>query len=375
MGWMAARSIDRKGIALATPQNSRCPADPDGALMTRGSLCLDLSLDEACPSGDLLLLERTMKDPEGWPLLLRLRRHLGRGITLTLCQPGCELEHRIIADTALSNESDAARLIYSWDSLLRWGRLALLTGSGGNIATLDISSPPPLRVQDVKTLLSQLPATAEGCGLRAVSLNSDIVPLTPLAGLVPQTKIATPEGEKSLGLLQRGDLVLTPEGDAVPVLHRIDRRVPAIGHDAPMRLRSPFFGLTEDLLLAPQQRLVISGTDVDYLFGRPDVRLTAEMLQGTAVAAPAPIELYGRPDGPCPLIELTQLILPRHQRFIAAGTAVESLYLGRLRRKRNAYEASALSHLDRNTLPEHAVDPAPLLRSFDAAVLAERRIA
>ncbi|XHE54690.1 hypothetical protein L0Z66_14555 [Phaeobacter sp. BS34] len=75
------------------------------------------------------------------------------------------------------------------------------------------------------------------------------------------------------------------------------------------------------------------------------------------------------------MIELTQLILPRHQRFIAAGTVVESLYLGRLRRKRSAYEASALSHLDRNTLPEHAMDPAPLLRSFDAAVLAERRIA
>ncbi|ATG45354.1 Hint domain-containing protein [Phaeobacter sp. BS52] len=375
MNWVAAHSIDRKGIALATPQNSRCPGGPDNALMTRGSLCLDLSLDEARPSGDLLLLERTTKDPEGWPLLLRVKRNRGRGITLTLCQPGCELEHRIIADTSLSNESDAARLIYSWDSLLRWGRLALMTGSGGNIATVDISSPPPLRAQDAKTLLSLLPATAEVCGLRAVSLNSDIMPLTPLAGLIPETKIATPDGATSLGQLRRGDLVLTPEGDAVPVLHRIDRRVPAIGHDAPMRLRAPFFGLTEDLLLAPQQRLVISGTDVDYLFGRPDVRLTAEMLQGTAVAAPTTVALHGRPDRPCPLIELTQLILPRHQRFIAAGTAVESLYLGRLRRKRSAYEVSALSHLDRNTLPEHAMDPAPLLRSFDAAVLAERRIA
>ncbi|UWR76377.1 Hint domain-containing protein [Phaeobacter inhibens] len=375
MGWMAARSIDQNDTALAVPQNICGPARPDNALMTRGSLCLDLSLDEARPSGDLLLLERTIDDPEGWPLVLRLRRHLGRSITLTLCQPGCELEHRIVADTAQSTESDAARLIYSWDSLLRWGRLALMTGSGGNIATVDISSPPPLRAQDAKTLLSVLPTTAEACGLRAVSLNSDIVPLTPLAGLIPQTKIATPDGEKSLGLLRRGDLVLTPEGDAVPVLYRLDRRAPAIGHDAPMRLRAPFFGLAEDLLLAPQQRLVISGTDVDYLFGRPDVRLTAEMLQGTAVAAPAKGELYTRPGGPCPLIELTQLILPRHQRFIAAGTAVESLYLGRLRRKSGAYEASALAHLDRNMIPEHAMDPAPLLRSFDAAVLAERRIA
>jgi len=41
----------------------------------------------------------------------------------------------------------------------------------------------------------------------------------------------------------------------------------------------------------------------------------------------------------------------------------------------NDARPSALSHLDRNTIPEHALDPAPLLRSFDAAVLAERRIA
>ncbi|MFV1599392.1 MULTISPECIES: Hint domain-containing protein [unclassified Phaeobacter] len=375
MSWLATRSIERASIAVAVTERETCLNAPDDILMTRGSLCLDLSLDEARPSGDLLLLDRSVDDCQGWPLLLRLRRNLGCGVTLTLSQPGCHLDQRILAPNPSGSESNAARLIYSWDSLARWGRLALMTASGSTIATADLQAPPPLRIGDARTLLAALPASAEACGLLSASLSSEIVQMAPLGGLEPHTKVATPDGNIPLGQLQRGDLVLTPEGEAVPVLHRLDRRVPAIGHDTPLRLRAPFFGLTDDLLLAPQQPLVVSGTDVDYLFGRPDVRLTAAMMLGTALVTQADTDPTDDPQAPCPLVDLAQLILPRHERFIAAGTAVESLYLGRLRRNRAAYDASALAHLDRNTIPEHAVDPAPLLRSFDAAVLAERRIA
>ncbi|MFS4581527.1 Hint domain-containing protein [Phaeobacter sp. C3_T13_0] len=375
MAWLAACSIIRKGITVATTRGSALLNMADDDLLTRGSLCLDLLLDEAKPSGTLLLLERSNLNSDGWPLSISLKRNLDRSITLTLCQPGCSLEHRVVAPHASTGEHDAARLVYSWDSLARWGRLALMTAAGANIATVDIPAPPPLRVKDAKALLDALPATADTCGLLSASINTDIVPVTSLGGLALPTKVATPEGPKSLGQLRRGDLVLTPEGESIPILHRIHRRVPAVGHDTPLRLRAPFFGLTEDLILAPQQRLVVSGTDVDYLFGRSDVRLTAAMLDGTALVAPSDSASSSELMRPHLLIDLAQLILPRHQRFIAAGTAVESLYLGRLRRDRKAYAVSALSHLDRHAMPEHAIDPAPLLRSFDAAVLAERRIA
>jgi hypothetical protein len=152
----------------------------------------------------------------------------------------------------------------------------------------------------------------------------------------------------------------------VPVLHRLSRRVPACGSFAPVRLRAPYFGLRQDITVAPSQRLVLSGSDVEYLFNQEAVLVEARHLVGGFAAISASAG---------PTITYTQLLLPEHQALIAAGCVAETLFVGRLRRQQDLLEASILNRLDRHGLPEHPRPVHPVLRAFEAIVLAESRAA
>ena len=72
--------------------------------------------------------------------------------------------------------------------------------------------------------------------------------------------------------------MLTRGGGVVPVLHKLDRVVPARGSLAPVRLRAPYFGLLDDVIVAPEQRLVIDGSEVEYLFNQEAVLVPARHL-------------------------------------------------------------------------------------------------
>jgi len=131
-------------------------------------------------------------------------------------------------------------------------------------------------------------------------------------------------------------------------------------------LRAPYFGLRQDIMVAPEQRLVITGTDVEYLFGKEAVLVPVRHLaDGTSVrTCEAPT-----------VVTYTQLILPGHETIQAAGCPLESLYIGRIRRKPDALEASLLAGIDRNILPEHAKPVYPVLQPYEAISLAKQRAA
>ncbi|MCW8842918.1 MAG: hypothetical protein OQK00_05830, partial [Rhodobacteraceae bacterium] len=59
----------------------------------------------------------------------------------------------------------------------------------------------------------------------------------------------------------------------------------------------------------------------------------------------------------------------------AAGAYLESLDIGRLRRKGDLHAASLLAGLGRNRLPEHVARPYPVLGAFEASTLATQRSA
>ena len=67
--------------------------------------------------------------------------------------------------------------------------------------------------------------------------------------------------------------------------------------------------------------------------------------------------------------------LPAHESLLSAGAALESLYIGRLRRKEEALKSSILAPLDRNSLPEHGKPLYPMLKAFEAIALADDRAA
>jgi hypothetical protein len=69
------------------------------------------------------------------------------------------------------------------------------------------------------------------------------------------------------------------------------------------------------------------------------------------------------------------LLLPGHEVVMAAGCPLESLYVGRLRRRPGAMARSVLATFDRSRLPEHAKPVWPVLKPFEAITLAMNRAA
>ncbi|WP_293572948.1 Hint domain-containing protein [Phaeobacter sp.] len=361
MSWLAARCPHAtQAIRYPLPSTAM-----HGPLMTTGSICLDLLLEDGQDFGALVAF-----DPHAdWQMAFSIDR-VDIGIfAVRLSQNGRPREIQLtVPDGHQTGLEGPARLIYAWDSLTRWGRLTLMMPSGANLVSVDVKAPPPLPRCQVLDMLDTLPDRAMDSGLIGCSINDQIVPAAPFAGLCPSTRIATPGGPRSLQDLKRGDLVLSEDGDFVPILYKLSRKRPSIGHDAIVCLRAPYLGLQQNLSIAAQQRVVVAGDDVDYLFGQPQVRVPAQALQNSAFTVPTPGNAGD-------LAVLSHVVLPGNQRIWANGALVETLFLGRLRRDRNGLAASALAHLDRNDLPEHRSDGTPVLRSFDAAVLAERRIA
>lgn len=333
-------------------------ADGD-CLLVRGTLMLEFHLPEISRPEPLLLYSQ-----DGlWPLRLALQAVPGGGLSFVLEQGGSVL-HQALNPTSLGR-TGKLRLAYAWDAPARKGRLTLERPDGGHMQLAALRNPKPWRLRDLLALTGPLSYAAPS--VEFMALSSSLEPTGPAPALLPCTPIATPGGYQPLGSLQRGDLVLSSGGDAVPVLHMAERQVPSLGSFAPVRLRAPYFGLLQDILVAPFQRLVLSGSEVEYLFGQPSVLVPAGNLVGTGTAVKE--EACGR------LRTYRQAVLPDHEPILAAGAMTESLFLGRLRRDPERLAASLLAPMGAANLPEHRQPKFPVLRAFDAAVLAERRTA
>nr|WP_239032480.1 Hint domain-containing protein [Leisingera sp. MMG026] len=320
---------------------------------------LEFQLPESARPEPLLLYSQC----GDWPLRLALQAVPGGGLSFVLEQSGAVL-HQTLNPTSLGR-TGRLRLLYAWDAPARTGRLTLEQPDGSQMQIAALAGPKPWRLRDLQALTGPLGYVAPA--VEYVAFSSCMEPAGPAPALLPSTPIATPEGYRALNGLQRGDLVLTSSGEAVPVLHVIERQVPALGSFAPVRLRAPYFGLLRDIQAAPFQRLVLSGSEVEYLFGQPAVLVPAGNLLGTGTAL--------RGASATPLITYRQAVLPDHEPLLAAGAMTESLFLGRLRRDPPRLAASLLAPLGAAALPEHRQPKFPVLRAFDAAVLAERRTA
>lgn len=262
--------------------------------------------------------------------------------------------------------TDVVRVTYSWDTELNWGRMTLEKPEATQVISADVVDPLPLCLHDIRDLMLGRGDAVFSPDMIFAALSDGIEPIGPTPTLLPGTPIATPWGYEAAGSLKRGATVLTPEGDVVPVLHNLRRTVPARGSFRPIRLRAPYFGLRQDIIVAPDQRLLIDGPEVEYLFGQEAVLVPARHLVNGYAALE---ELCG------PTICYAQLLLPRHESLIAAGTTAESFFIGRIRRNKMQLQRSLLHEFGRTGLPEHASPAHAVLRWYDAVHLANRRAA
>ncbi len=361
MSWLGITDLEQGRSDLSGLLQAQRAEGGGDALMLRGTLVIEMSIpDNRRPEP---LLQFTQGGD--WPIDLQLQAVPGGGVSLVLQHSG-SLSHAVLNPSG-SGRTGQVRLTYAWDSLVGYARLALERADSDRVQIALMPPPHPWRYQDLKTLVSPGPLRFTSTALTYLAVSDALEPVGPTPGLDPATQVATPQGYRLVETLKRGDLVLSETGSSLPVLHVLHREVPALGIFRPVALRAPFFGLQQSIQVSASQRVVLSGSEVEYLFGRPAVLVPARHLLGTSVATP------GQARGMT--TRYTQLVLPDHAPLLAAGAVLESLYLGSLRRDATRLKASQLANVDRSTLPEHGPPRYPVLGAFDAAVLAERRVA
>lgn len=331
-----------------------------GLLLERGTLMFETQLAGHERPHDLFGIAH----PFPWPRELAFRAIPGGGIAM-LHRHNTDITHAAIR-WANDGRTNTLRVTYVWNATEGWGRLALERPEGNRIVSRPVHMPRPLMTDDLRDIMLAHPARTLAKEVLFGAISDEILPVGPMPSLHPATPIATPRGYRAAKDLHRGDTVVTAAGDIVPVLHSVRHTVPARGSFAPVRLRAPYFGLQRDIVVSPEQRLVLKGSEVEYIFGREAVLVPARHLVNGHAA------IW---NNAASTIEYVQVVLPGHEALMAAGCALESLYIGRIRRDAERLNASVFGDVPSRLLPEHARPIHQVLGPFEAITLVDQRAA
>lgn len=97
-----------------------------------------------------------------------------------------------------------------------------------------------------------------------------------LPALAAGAVLATDAGPVPITELRPGMMLRRVEGDLVPLRWIARRSRLCLGRLAPVRLRAPYFGLSQDILVTPETRILREGPAVEYLFGHERVLIAAK---------------------------------------------------------------------------------------------------
>lgn len=331
--------------------------------------------DSLLPRGTLLVETRLAPENRPQTLLAFRRSHPWAGTFSLQALPGGSIvlieaqgndTRTAVLPCPYNDRTDIVRITYSWDAPGRTGRLSIERPQPNSTHSVDLPRSRPMVLEDLREIMLRRGHREMDREVTFAAVSDKVEPVGPMPGLTAQTPLLTSLGEKPVHRIRRGDLVITDRGEQVPVLHVVRRTVPARGSFHPIRLRAGYFGLTRDIAVSPNQKLVMRGSDVEYMFGREAVLVPARHLLNNVSAFWA--------KGP-EMVTYYQVLLPGHDAVIASGCALSSLLIGRIRRKPEALAASVLAGFDRARLPEHAQPAWPILKPFEAITLASSRAA
>lgn len=364
MTWLALvdhndRRLSLHGLGAEKRAEPICPDRPDQVL-SRGSIVFETQVSE--DSRPQVLFGYTTPHPMHRSLVFQAIP--GGGLAMVQVQ-GDSIAHAAIAHKN-AGRVEVVRVTYAWDIKYNWGRLTLEQAGEAFETSVAVENPLPLTLDDLRDLMLGRGQQTYAQDMVFAALSDQIEPIGPNPSLTPNTPIATPWGFRDAGSLKRGDTVYSAQGDVVPVLQNVSRCVPARGSFAPIRMRAPYFGLQQDIFVAPDQRIAIDGPEVEYLFSCEKVLAPARHLVNGFAALDEP---WGH------TIRYNQLILPQHETVLAAGAPLESMYIGRMRRDAHQLASSVMFGVDRNDLPEHAAPIHKVLKWYEAIHLAKRRAA
>ncbi|MDX1781052.1 MAG: Hint domain-containing protein [Thalassovita sp.] len=365
MSWIAISDQNRQAFDLngigggAEPRPGPQDLTPN-SLLARGSILFETKLPGDGRPRKLIGYHRD----HPWVSSLSVQELPTGGIVLVVAQ-GADVSHTVLQHGAVA-QAEELRVTYSWDAPARWGRLAVERIASGQLFVKEVHDPKPLLLSDLRVMALDPLQRQLDRGLSFFAVSTDIEPVGPMPGLSGSVPVLTDWGYRAAHQIRRGDLVRVPGQASQPVLAVVRRAVPARGSFGQVRLRAPYFGLQRDIVVGAEQRLRIGGSAVEYLFGKKKVLVPAgHLVNGVSALRHDRAET----------VTYHQFLLPGNEPMLAAGVPLETLFLGRLRRRKDLIGASLLAGYERSRLPEHATPAFPVLDHFEANTLAELRAA
>lgn len=361
MAWLTLTDVQDAG-EMKPPSAARLlppfqEMQPDDQLLLTGSLYLEAELGRS-------------DDTEHTLFVLHRKADVTSHISVQMCEDGTLVfARRLGAQNRQVSLKPAAgrpvdgclRLTVSWDCAARRGLFSVEFSSCGTIHQKEFSDPLPWLHSDIEALNGRSAEVAFGPTLRCLGLSDRQEPVAITPSFAPGTPVLTPQGFAAIESLKPGDIVLTGEAlTPMPVRSVCTREVPARGRFQPVRLHAPYLGLRRDVLVAPEQRLLITGAEVEFLFGREAVLVQAYDLLHTGFAVTAPVGSTFR---------YHQVVLDQHAMLHVAGAQMESLFIGRLRDTPELLATTVLKSTPRDVLPSHNKLAFPALRDYEAVTL------
>lgn len=243
---------------------------PEEGLLGRGLLVAEIELPLA-EAAVLLDLRAGIGAEE---IALSLFHDLGAGIALLHRQGGQVLRH--VLPGPLPQKRGVARLSFAWDVGARRWSLAL--EQDGRRVAAEGRQALPLRWDDLQALCAGGPGVLRHPAVLWFGVTEGAALPGPQAWLGVATPVDTPRGAVLAGTLKPGDRVITADNGALAVTGVTRIAVPSRGSLAPIRLRAPYYGTREDILVSPDQAVWVAGPEAEYLFGEEEVLVLARHL-------------------------------------------------------------------------------------------------
>ena len=350
-------------VGLATAQDHRF--SPYGLGIDRTDTPVaDASRHATLPRGTLLF-EFPLTGEEGADLIIgqsHTDQPARRGVELRLIPGGgisfvqtfgTDVVHAAVR-YANRTRAKLIRVTLAWDATRQWARLAVERPGGQILGLKTFDSALPFLMDDLRALIEG--GVTDGF----IALSNDVVPLGPGPTLHGALSVPTGFGPRQLSGLKRGDTVFDPDGFSTPVLMPLRARFPALGSTRPVRLHAPFFGLHKDVVVAPTQLILLSGSRVEYNYGQEAVLIAAGNLTGSLSA-------HYEPCGP--VIEYAQVLMPMAETLTISGLTFATPNIGRLRRDKVTLPETWYAQVPRSVLPEHTAPGFPVLNHFETSAL------
>lgn len=327
--------------------------------------------DEILPQGTMMMELRFHVEPEEVrPLLVfRRRRSWIREMSVTIDGSG-RLEMNFRQGRSRSRAAirfpapvrdSRMRITYAWNAPLRAGLLTVELLDEGRMFQTGVSAPVPLPPEDIKVIIRNGARASLDPALTYLAFADHIEPVGFGSGVLAGTVVDTPDGPRRVDKLRLGDMVTTAASGPQPVRWIGKREVPALGAFRPVRLRAPFFGLSTDVVLAPDHRVRLDLAEADYMLGTNEILLPAGHLVNGE---------HARHESRPRVVTYYQVLLDVHDCLLHAGVWAESLYVGTIARRPDVARTTVLGDLPASAIPQHRSFARHRLSDFEARSLA-----